>query len=53
MNIYHCKNSDPYSDLQIPSPSNTININVLASFLRLKSILAEMKPERHRDACYS
>ena len=50
MNIYHRKNSDPYSDLQIPSPSNTIK--VLASFLRLKSILAEMKPESHRDACY-
>ena len=50
MNIYHYKTSDPHSDLQIPSPSNTIS--VLASFLRLKLILAEMNPKSHRDACY-
>ena len=48
MDIYHYKYSDPHSDLKIPSPSNTINVH--ASFLRLKSILAEMKPESHRDA---
>ena len=32
MNIYHYKTSDPHSDLQIPSPSNTIS--VLASLFK-------------------